>query len=504
MGKVKRIAMLGFRLESNSHAPICMADDFIVIRGAELADDLNRDHPRSPTECSAFMDALADEPELQVIPISVAMGGAAGPVEQAFFDSWLEDALQRTRSMAPIDGIYLAQHGAAIATHSEDPDGDMIEAFRRHFGVDIPMVVTLDPHANVSLKMTENSDFIVAYQTNPHVDQYPRGKEAGNAMRELLGGVKTSIEWVKLPMIPPSIAQNTDNGPLGEHIAYGQSFLDQDIMAVCVCSGFSVADTCKNGMSVSVTTRGDRAPGVCAAQSIAQRIWDDRSRYDITLTSLEDATQMMLAVNADSNRESLCFADVADNPGGGGRGNTTYILRAFLDAGCENVLLGPFFDPLVARQAHRLGIGAQFDATFNSEETSEFSQALSCKVKVLALHDGVIVGRRGILAGRSGSMGATALLQSNGMYILVVTRRVQFCDPAMIECVGISLDQLRGLVVKSRGHFRASVDEVFSDERIIEIDVPGLTTPMLERIDWQRVPRPIYPLDRSMDWSASV
>ena len=508
MSATKRIVMLGFRLESNSHAPVCRAADFIELRGDSLLADLANPSPRAPTEFSAFLNAFANDPGVEVLPLSVAMGGAAGPVNQAYLDDWLRDALDRVKALAPIDGVYLAQHGAAIATGMEDPDGHVIAQFRQLVGSDVPIVVTLDPHANVSQRMADGADFMVAYQTNPHVDQYQRATEAAQAMGKFLQGVKTTVAFVKLPLIPPSIAQNTKDGPLGEHIRFGQSFVDDTVIGVGICSGFSVGDTGKNGMSVTVMVDAakpnSRSKGETVAQTIAQRIWDERHRYDITMTSLDDATAMMLAANNDPQLPALCFADAADNPGGGGRGNTTFIFKAFLDAGCKDVYLGPFFDSAVAEQAHKVGVGGEFNAHFNSQEPSEYSHELQCKAKVLALHDGSIIGRRGILAGRSASMGKSALLQCGGVSVMAVSRRIQFCDPVIIECVGCRLDQFRGLVLKSRGHFRASVDEVFKDEQIFEVDVPGLTTPMLNHIDWQRVPRPIYPLDPDMQWSAST
>jgi microcystin degradation protein MlrC len=112
-----------------------------------------------------------------------------------------------------------------------------------------------------------------------------------------------------------------------------------------------------------------------------------------------------------------------------------------------------------------------------------------------------MIGRRGIRAGRTMELGPTAVLRLDGVHVLVVSRRVQFCDPVMAEAVGFPLASLRGLVVKSRGHFRAAVDEVFTDDRIVEVDVPGLTTPVLARVPYERVPRPIYPLDPEMSWS---
>ena len=502
MATAAPIAIMGFQLESNSHSPECQASEFFQLSGDDLLADIASQAPRAPRELTAFM-AEAKTLGLTPAPLASATAGASGRIGQDFIDGWMAAAVARLRDLGPVAGVYLCQHGAAISTGSEDPDGDFYALVRAVVGPEVPIVVTLDPHANVSAKMLSNIDAIIAYHTNPHVDQQERGREAAHLMARLVAGQKTEIKLAKLPMIPPSISQVTKGGPLGEHIAYGQSFLDDDeVMAVCTCSGFSLGDNTKAGMSVAVTVvEGAGAKAQTIADTVAQRIWDERNRYDITMTSLEDAVAMAKALD-DPAQPALCFADVADNPGSGGRGNTTYILKAFLDAGVSDAILAPFYDAPLALQAASLGVGARFTATFNSAETQEFSQPLTAEVEVLAVGGGVQTGRRGMYAGRSFDLGTAAVLRCDGIRIVVTEKRIQFLDPLMLECLGMRMQDTRALIVKSRGHFRAAVDEAFADDQIIEVDVPGLATPMLHRITFTQTPRPIYPLDRDMTWSA--
>jgi microcystin degradation protein MlrC len=273
-------------------------------------------------------------------------------------------------------------------------------------------------------------------------------------------------------------------------------------MNVSVVSGFSLGDSVKNGMSVIVTTRGDKALAQKLARDIAQKTWDDRHRYEPRLTSLEDATRMALECGRDPSRPALLFADVADNPGGGGRGNTVWILEAFHKAGVQGALLGVFFDPLLAAEAHAQGQRARFKARFNRDETHPMSGKFEAQAEVIALNDGPIIGKRGISAGHTINLGRMALLQVGGIRVVVISVRQQAKDTAMFECFGIQIADARSVVVKSRGHFRAAFDIHFPDDRIIEVDVPGLTTPILSRVPYRNVPRPIFPLDRDMTWQA--
>jgi len=272
---------------------------------------------------------------------------------------------------------------------------------------------------------------------------------------------------------------------------------------VSVMGGFAFSDTAKNGLTVVVTARRDRR-NQSAAQIVAQDIanfgWDNRERFVHHLTSLDDAIAKAKAASEDKTLPALAFADVADNPGGGGRGNTTYLLRALVEAGVKGVLFGIFYDPPLAAEAHRYGVHYRFDAQFNRDETTQFSEPWSAPARVAALSDGECVGRRGIYAGMSLNMGPCAALRVGGVTIVVVSQRRQCADPIFFEMLGLDITQARVVVVKSRGHFRGGFDEFFKHEQIVEVDLPGLTSPMLANFEWRRLPRPVIPLDDGVAW----
>ena len=500
-----RIAIGGFMLESNGHSPVATREEFaanFIAAGAELEADWKGEHPRCPVALSGFVAEMDRTGPWQPVPLYCAMAGASGPVDHAFFREVLQEHDRRLRSALPVDGVFLALHGGAIGTGEDDPEGAILERVRAIVGPGVPIVAPLDLHANVSRKMVDNCDVLCAYRTNPHVDMAERGAECARHLRELLSGVKASAAFVKLPFIPPSVAQNTKSGPYADIIAYGQSKVDARVMNVSVVSGFSLGDTVKNGMSVIVTTRGDAALADRIARDVAQTAWDDRHRYVPRLTSLEDATRMAVECGRDPSRPALLFADVADNPGGGGRGNTVWILESFHKAGVQGALLGVFYDPSLAAEAHAKGVGARFRARFNRDETHELSGRFEADAEVLGVRDGPIVGKRGISAGHTLNLGRMSLLQAGGIRVVVISIRQQAKDTEMFECFGIRIAEARSVVVKSRGHFRAAFDIHFPDDRIVEVDVPGLTTPILTRVPYRNVPRPIFPLDPEMEWSA--
>jgi microcystin degradation protein MlrC len=273
-----------------------------------------------------------------------------------------------------------------------------------------------------------------------------------------------------------------------------------EIMNVSVMGGFAFADTAKNGLTVVVTARRDRRAAEALAREIAELGWANRQRFYPRLTSLDEAVEKALAVGRDLSLPALAFADVADNPGGGGRGNTTFLLRAFHEAGVGGALLGVFFDPDLAAEAHRHGVGASFEARFNQSETTKFSEPYTALAMVVGVTNGDCVGRRGIYAGLRLELGPCAALELGGITVVVISHRVQCADPIFFEMMGLDIAKARSVVVKSRGHFRGGFDEFFGPDQIIEVDLPGLTSPMLNRFNWKRLPRPVIPLDENVEW----
>ena len=490
-------------LESNGHSPLATREEFAsnyIAAGDEMRVDWESEHPRCPATTSGFVERMTATGAWEPVPLYGAMVGASGPVEHGFFLEVVAQLDKRLRAALPVDGVFLSLHGGAIGEKEGDPEGVILERVRSIVGKDVPIVATLDLHANVSDRMVRNCDVLVAYRTNPHMDMAERGSESAEHMRELLAGTRATAAMVKLPFIPPSVAQNTKSGPYADIIAYGQSKVDKRVMNVSVVSGFSLGDCAKNGMSITVTTRNDATLARALARDIAQKCWDDRKRYIPRLTSLADATRMAVERGRDPTQPALLFADVADNPGGGGRGNTVWILESFHRAGVQGALLGIVFDPALAAEAKRLGPGSRFRARFNRDETHALSGRFEADAQVVALHEGPLVGKRGISAGHTINLGLMALLEVGGIRVVVVSIRQQCKDIAMFECFGIDIAKARSVVVKSRGHFRAAFDVFFTDDRIIEVDVPGLTTPILTRVPYRNVPRPIYPLDPETRW----
>jgi len=320
-------------------------------------------------------------------------------------------------------------------------------------------------------------------------------------MRELLAGTRPEVAFIRLPIVAPQVKQLTATGLYGETIDYGQTQIDETVMNVSILGGFTYGDTPYNGMSLIVTTRGDPARADALCKELASRVWAARKRFLPTLTPLDECIRKAVEVGGDKSAEPVIIADVADNPGGGGRGNTTWLLRGLHEAGAEGVILGVFNDAALAAEAHSLGVGATFKAEFNRAESDQYSEPFAAEAEVLSLSDGILIGRDpGSRAGSTIDLGRSAALRVGKIEMVVISIRQQCFDPGYFESFGINVKAARTTVVKSRGHFRAGFSVYFRPDQVIECDAPGLTSPNLANFDWRGFTRPIYPLDMETTW----
>ena len=502
-----RVALLGMICESNRFAAPATRADFeslTWLEGEALLAEARGPAPALATEFAAFVRAMDATGSWAPVPCLLAASHPAGPVERAVF----EDAAGRIEALlaeaGPVDAVLICNHGAMVAEHLDDPDGEIARRVRRAVGPDPVVVMTLDLHANISEAMVAETDLIVGYRTNPHVDMIERGEEAAFSLRRILAsGARPQAALVKPPLTPASVTLLTASGPYGDLIDLGQRRQAESagaILNVSVFGNFVFSDTPDNTLSVVVTARADRAAAEALAQEIAEAGWAMRERFTRRLASVEEA----VAMAREPDRAALIFSDAGDNPGGGGSGRTTELLAALHGAGAEGVLYGSFCDPELAAEAHERGLGARFPARFNraagGAPWERWDAPFSAEAEVVALRDGDVVGERGITAGRTLHLGRVAALRLGGITVVVISDRTQTADPVFFHMLGLDLGAARTVVVKSRGHFRAGFAPWFPPERVREIDTAGLTSPVLERWPFERLPRPCFPLDPETVW----
>ncbi len=505
--KAPRVALAGLKLESNRFSRPAEMDDFLslnLLEGEALMEEARKPTPTLAKEFVAFVNAMDATGDWTPVPTLLAASHPLGPVRQDVFEGLCNKIIGALGDN--LDAVYLCLHGAMVAEHLNDPDGELLERIRAKLASDVRIVITLDLHANISDKMCAAVDLVCGYRTNPHVDMAERGQEAAFSLRRILAGhANPQVSHVKLPLAPASLALLTAKSPYGDLIDFGQrrqAELSGAIMNVSVFGNFIFSDVPENGVSVVVTATNELEVARKLATDIADMTWSRRYEFTRDLTSIVDALQIAI----DKDRQPVIFSEAGDNPGGGGSGRTTDLLSKLITASAQGVIYGSFFDPELAEDAYRAGLGVMMTARFNRNRGKhvweQWDEALEVEAEVVGLSDGDVVGRHGMLQGRRMHLGTSALLRIGGIHVVVISDRAQTSDPIFFEMFGLDIADAHTVIVKSRGHFRAGFDIWFSHERTFEIDTAGLTSPVLERWDFTRIPRPSYPFDQDTRWTA--
>jgi microcystin degradation protein MlrC len=426
----------------------------------------------------------------EAIPLMMAWATPAGPVTAAIFDELTARLIDDLRRERP-DGLLLGLHGAMVCEAHPDADGEIVSRLRAALGPDLPIVLTLDLHGNLSERLIRNSTAAVAYRTCPHVDQRETGLRAASLLvRHLRGEVKLKQAIAKPPLIVNIMRHDTSQDPL-------KSFMDQTremerkpgVLAVSLLPGFAYADVPQMGPSIIVVTDGDEALAKREADGLAERLWQAREKLAASLP--DAATAVTQALKAE--KLPVVLVDTGDNVGGGSAADSTFILAEFLRQGATDSVVC-LYAPAEVRECALAGIGAEVTLMVGGKVDLAHGTPIPVKGRVRVLHDGTYVEPAVRHGGkRTNFMGLTALIEIEGRNLLVLNslRHPPF-SLGQLTCLGIRPEMQRILVVKAAIAYKAAYVPIAGT--IIEVDTPGKTAVNPHRFDYRHIRRPLYPL----------
>ena len=381
-----------------------------------------------------------------------------------------------------------------VTDFSEDGEGEILERLRAIIGSKLPIAITLDPHANVTARMVALADIIVSYKTYPHVDMRDCGRQAADILRRAMAGeIKPVTIRATRPMLEEVNSGRTDIGPMIQRIAQARAHEQRpDVFAVSVNGGFGNADIAEVGPTVLVTGQGDMERHRVFAEAMMEDIWDRRFESLNTYLSVEEAA--VEAANFDHTSGPLVIADYADNPGGGGYGDSTNLLAALLAADVKQACFGPMVDGEAAAELHRRTVGETVSVYLGGKTDPKVGGGpLQLTGTLMQLSDGTYLGDGPMIGGLKGEWGPTAVLRVGDIDILVVSFPQQILDLQQFCAFGIDPVAKRVVALKSMQHFRAAFEPIAG--KIIVCDSGALCTPDLSKLTYQKVRRPIFPLD---------
>ncbi len=482
--------------ETNTFSRIATDQQAFHNRYYYPGEEALRRRANANTELAGFVDA-AREYGWQLDHVHSAAAGPSGKVTRAAFD-WLCDPLVDALGSGDYDAIILGLHGAMVTDFCDDGEGEILHRLREVCGRQLPIAITLDLHANVSELMCELADIIVSYKTYPHVDMRIAGRQAGDLLQDALKGeIKPQTLRVSRPMLEEVNGGRTDVGPMIVLLEAAREWeLRDDVHAVSINAGFASADIEAAGPTVLVTAQGDMDVHRQFAESIADDLWERRD--EVMNDYLDVDTAAAIARQHEAREGPLVIADYADNPGAGGYGDSTNLLRALLEAGVRDACFGPLVDAVAVQQLWQHQIGDHLQISLGGKtDPDKGGGPLELKVELVHKSDGQYTGGGAMIGGLQGNFGPIAVIRVDGIEVLVVSIAEQMLDLQQFKSFAIDPRAKSVVALKSMQHFRADFEPIAA--RVIVCDSGALCTPRYRLLEYHKLPRPIFPLDPELD-----
>jgi microcystin degradation protein MlrC len=486
-----RIAVGGFLHETNTFAPTKATYDAFVHGGgwpamAQGADVLNV--MRNINVALAGFVEAAEASRWQLVPTIACAATPSAHVTKDAFERIVAVMIDGIAAAGPIDGVYLDLHGAMVAEHLDDGEGEILARVRNLIGRDLPLVASLDLHANVSPEMVQHADALIAYRTYPHVDMADTGRACATHMALMLeGGRRFAKAFRQLPFLIPISWQCTTDHPM-QGIYQRLAALQGDaVPTLSFAPGFPAADFVDCAPSVLAYGR-TQAEADAAADAIVATVLGHERDFDGRIYTPDEGVRLAMEL-ARTARKPIVIADTQDNPGAGGDSDTTGMLRALVRNNASRAAIGALYDPQSAMAAHAAGIGATVTLALGGKSGIPGDAPFQGTFVVENLSDGRFVAPGPYYGGRRMDMGPSAALRVDGVSIVVSSRKAQLADQAMYRYVGIEPTAQAILVNKSSVHFRADFEPIA--EKLLICAAPGAMPADTATLPWKRLRRGI-------------
>lgn len=484
-----RIGILGLLHESNTFVtrPTTIEDfrDTVLLTGDAIRTEFDGAHH----EIGGFL-AGVDATGETAVPIFVGRALPAGTVDAESFDELTNQLLTALDDAGPLDGLLVAPHGATVAANWPDADGHWLSLVRERVGDSLPIVGTIDPHANLSQQMVDAVDALIAYRSNPHLDQRDRGLEAANLLvRTLRGEIRPTMAATFPPMAISIEQQETGAPHLAPHYDFANEQLEQPgVLANSIVLGFPYADVAEMGSATIVVTDGDAALARTLADELAGRLWEHREELRGALLSVDEALDRCADLPT-----PLCLLDMGDNVGGGSTADGTFLLQGLLNRPQWKSFVC-LFDLEAVAAATQAGPGGTCELCLGGHSDDQHGEPVWRECRVISLHDGRFSESQPRHGGMSSfDQGPTAIVETGNVTVMLTSRRM----------VPFSLEQLRScdldpasfdiLVAKGVNAPLAAYREVCPTS--LRVNTPGSTCADMTKLDFHNRRRPMFPFE---------
>jgi microcystin degradation protein MlrC len=444
----------------------------------------------------AYLDIAEREKAEVVLPIA-AGASPSRPVDDDAFEH-IADQICEAAAKGGFDAILLDLHGAMVAESFEDGEGELLRRIRA-IDPETPIAVAYDMHANLYEAMIANATVVAGYRTYPHVDTYDTAKRAGDILiRAIRGEAKPVMAWGNVPMLPHVMRQASDDHPNRELQTRCAAMASEGALAASLFTGFPHADIANAGLSAVVVTDGDKELAERLRDELLDRAWVEREAFVYRIEPLAEALARAKAMPAPQPNEGpIVLLDHYDNCASGGTMDTTIVLGEILKAGLDNVAVFAIYDPEAVSQAIAAGIGASVTLSVGGKlkmpQIPGDSPPLSITGTVKTISQGRFRNKGPMGRGVLTDMGPAVVIDTGKVEIALISRHVEPSDLNCFFSLGIDPAQKRYVMLKSRVHWRAGLGAMA--KAVVDLAGIGACTSDYSQLTFNKVRRPIYPLD---------
>ncbi|MCG8561632.1 MAG: M81 family metallopeptidase [Hyphomicrobiales bacterium] len=490
----KRVLIAGFKHETNTFSKLSTTRESYEARGLHFGDEIVAAYKGTNTEQAAFHDACARhgwEPVLAVAANAVP----SGKVARDIYETVSGHILETIDTAGTPDAVLLELHGAMVAEHTFDGEGTLLELIREKIGREVPIGVTLDLHANVTARMAELADIMVSYRTYPHVDLYDTGTVCADLMaRTLAGEISPTVTLARAPLLDGvDHGRTTAPGPMRMLLERGAALeREPGVLRVSINAGFPWADLPETGPSALLVGDGGDDRYRALADGLADLMWE--TREELTVTPITSAKAIALARDRGRVGAPVVISDFADNPGGGGYGDATGLLRAMVEAGLQDAALAALYDPESVAACQAAGAGAELTLDLGGKVEPGLGAPVRATGTVEGLYEGKFRLEGPMATGVAVDIGPAAVFKVGGVEVVLASKRAQNLDRNYFKSCGIDPAERAVVAVKSAQHFRADYGPIASEIVVVD-EGGGLTSRNFRELDYRHVRRPVWPLD---------
>src|SRR6266480_5925205 len=482
-----RIAVGAFLHETNTFAPTkATYADFVhgggwpaMARGADVLKVMRNIN----VGLAGFVET-AETNGWAMVPTIACGASPSAHVAADAYERIVKVMIDGIAAAGPLDAVYLDLHGAMVTEHLDDGEGEILARVRRVIGNDLPLVASLDLHANVTPEMIEHADALIAYRTYPHIDMAETGRAAARHLALLL---KTKQRFAKafrqLPFLIPISWQCTNDEPARSIYRKLAGLQSDAVPTLSFAPGFPAADFAHCGPSVFAYGRTQKDADA-AADRIAALVESHEDDFDGRIYAPDEGVRHAMELAKSASRP-IVIADTQDNPGAGGDSDTTGMLRALVRNNAIRAATGVIYDPQSAKAAHAAGIGATVTLALGGKSGIPGDAPYKETFVVENLSDGKFIASGPYYGGRAMEMGPSACLRIGDVRAVVASNKTQLADQAMYRYVGIEPTEQKILVNKSSVHFRADFEPIA--EKLLICAAPGAMPADTADLPWTRL-----------------